>query len=251
DKSTIDIAFTLSAGTCDPATSSLTLASAAFSNVNVAVSLPREPGRYELTATATVSGREVSATRVVKAEWELPVVLDLMDPSVGVARGFRARGEDETIGLPEIYFGEYELTRARSGGEERACIFTHPPYAAGRVGYVFGKYEVELPAEHEAVLEFAMGMRDGLDATDGVTFKVAVVDSDGAETELFSRHHAALKWDDVEVDLGEFAGQVVQLKLMADCGPANDTTADHALWGNPRLVLRDEAARRLLVTEAE
>ncbi len=251
DKSTIDLAFTLSAGTCDPATSSVTLASAAFSNVNVAVSLPREPGRYELTATATVSGREVSATRVVKAEWELPVVLDLMDPSVGVARGFRARGEDETIGLPEIYFGEYELTRARSGGEERACIFTHPPYAAGRVGYVFGKYEVELPAEHEAVLEFAMGMRDGLDATDGVTFKVAVVDSDGAETELFSRHHAALKWDDVEVDLGEFAGQVVQLKLMADCGPANDTTADHALWGNPRLVLRDEAARRLLVTEAE
>ncbi len=53
-------------------------------------------------------------------------------------KGFFARGETETMGIPEMVFGGFELTTATSGGDQRHCIFTHPPYASGRVGYVFG-----------------------------------------------------------------------------------------------------------------
>jgi hypothetical protein len=39
----------------------------------------------------------------------------------------------------------------------------------------------------------------------------------------------------------------VQLELVTDCGPANDTNADHSLWGEPKVV---EEEPRLRVGEA-
>ena len=237
-------------GKCTPSQTTMALEARGQASRAVGVGLPRKPGTFELSVGADAAGRNVVAKRRLVTEWELPVVLDLMDPDLRVVRGFCARGETETVGIPEIYFGEFELTRARSGGEERACIFTHPPYATGRVGYVFGRYEVALPQEFGAQLEFAMGMRDGLDATDGVTFKV-VVEADGGRTEVWSRHHAELRWAGVTVDLAAYTGKTVTLILVADCGPADNTTADHALWADPRVVIRDERAKKLLVREAE
>ena len=39
--------------------------------------------------------------------------------------------------------------------------------------------------------------------------------------------------------LGEFAGQTVVLSLAVDCGPSGfNTSNDHALWGEPRLVVQ-------------
>lgn len=67
---------------------------------------------------------------------------------------------------------------------------------------------------------------------------------------MFSRHHAELRWEPVTVDLKAFAGQKIRLKLIADCGPANNTTADHAFWAEPKVIVKDEAARQTIVTAA-
>jgi hypothetical protein len=81
-----------------------------------------------------------------------------------------------------------------------------------------------------------MGMRDGLDATDGVTFTVEVIDASGKAVRVFSEHYGDTAWRPATVDLAAFAGQRVVIKLIADAGPADNTTADHALWGEPCVV---------------
>ena len=246
----VGLACRVEKGTCTPADVTVAVGAYGQASQAVAVELPGKPGAAELNVTASAAGRTVLAKRRLVTEWEFPVVLDLMDPTVRVVRGFCPRGEEETVGIPMITLGEFQRTRARSGGEERACIFTHPPYASGRVGYVFGRYEVALPVEFGTQFEFGMGMRDGLDATDGVTFKVLVA-AGGERAELWNQHHAELKWKDVSVDLSRYTGKTVTLILVADCGPADNTTADHALWADPRIVVRDERARKLLVRAAE
>ena len=246
----VTVSCRVEGGRCTPSDTVVALGAHGQASRSVAVELARQPGTVELSVTADAAGRRVVAKRGLVTEWELPVVLDLMDPAVPVVKGFCARGEEETIGMPAIHFGAFERTRARSSGEERACLFTHPPYATGRVGYVFGRYKAVFPDAFGTQLEFAMGMRDGLDATDGVTFKV-VVEADGKRAEVWSHHHAELKWEDVTVDLSAYAGRTVTLILIADCGPADDTTADHGLWAEPRIVVRDPRARKLLVRAAE
>jgi len=45
------------------------------------------------------------------------------------------------------------------------------------------------------------------------------------------------------VSLALFAGQSISLKLIADCGPKDNTIADHGLWGEPRVVLSEAQLR--------
>jgi len=219
---------------------------------SLTVGLPWQAGAYEVTVTAAVGQGEVTVTRKLKADWDYPLVLDPMDPAVPFTKGSRPRAAtEETVGMTDMQQGTFELTRGVSGGVDRPCLFTHPPYGSARAGYTFGVYELELPAEYSAAFEFWMGMRDGLDATDGVTYKLTVIDAQGNETQVFSEHYDQTRWKQASADLSAFAGQRIRLKLIADCGPADDTTADHALWGDARIISRDERAKRLLVTEAE
>jgi len=109
---------------------------------------------------------------------------------------------------------------------------------------VFAAYSIDLPRE-AAVFDFWLGMRSaaGIDPTDGATYKVVVLDPAGKAHELFSEHYAARQWKRAEVDLARFAGQRIRLKLIADCGPKDNTTADHTLWGEPRVVLTTKLLR--------
>jgi len=120
----------------------------------------------------------------------------------------------------------------------------------GGVGYVFALYEpVTLAKEPAAAFRALVGKGDGVDLGDGIRYRVAVIDEDGRETTAGERHVARFEWLPIEADLSRWAGRTVRLKLIADVGPADDSTADWACWADlrvetlaPRLVRRLEAA---------
>ena len=89
-----------------------------------------------------------------------------------------------------------------------------------------------------------MGMGDGTDPSDGVTYRVVVINGDKPH-QVFERHYDQVKWTSAEADLSALAGRKVTLKLIADCGPNDNTTADHANWGELRIVTKQEIMRIL------
>jgi len=208
------------------------------------LTLPWKPATYRVTASAGLSGRDVAAEATLRAAWDHPVVADLADASLACDRGYCTRGGAEMPLSGDLQQGEFRPARFHSGAVERQCLFSHPPYGKYRAGYVFAAYSIELPGE-AAAFDFWLGMRSapGIDPTDGATYKVVVLDAAGKAHELFSEHYAAREWKRAEVDLARFAGQGIRLKLIADCGPKDNTTADHTLWGEPRVVLRTKLLR--------
>ncbi|MFQ6133270.1 MAG: hypothetical protein ACE5R4_14605, partial [Armatimonadota bacterium] len=82
--------------------------------------------------------------------------------------------------------------------------------------------------------------RDGSSTTDGCEFKVIVRHEDREQT-IFAKQYGKLRaWDENEVDLSDFAGQEVELTLLTDVGPADDSNSDWAMWGDPEIVLSEE-----------
>ena len=51
-------------------------------------------------------------------------------------------------------------------------------------------------------------------------------------SEVFRAHHTDLAWQRHAVDLSEWSGQTITLRFMADCGPDDNTVADHVHWGD-------------------
>ncbi len=123
-------------------------------------------------------------------------------------------------------------------GESRLAIGFHPPWSGGLKGTVAGDYRLALPETTPLTLTVGLAIRDqGADEppSDGVTFRVLAAPEGGEFASLFERHTAAKAWDEVEVDLSAYAGQVITLRLLGDPGPDRDTTCDSAFWGGPVL----------------
>jgi hypothetical protein len=76
--------------------------------------------------------------------------------------------------------------------------------------------------------------------SDGMVFDVSVAPyvngQAGAFTNIFSRTATTSGWGHHAVSLDSWAGQTVQFRFSADCGPANNTTADRGYWGDVRIV---------------
>lgn len=194
----------------------------------------------------------------LKANWLLRVAATAGHPSVATlapdfTTGFALRGQPErsSLELPATggqVYAETSLscgtTRAKQPGT--LMFFMHPPYQTG-VGYSFALLEpLQLPQAPAAAVRCVVGKRDGSDLGDGVLFKLAVVDAAGQATVLAERQVARHEWLPLEGDLGRWAGQTVRLKLIADVGPANDSTGDWACWADVRVESRDEQLVRKL-----
>jgi hypothetical protein len=123
-------------------------------------------------------------------------------------------------------FGLETVTR----GEARPALAMHPPYRP-RAGTIFAEYRLRLPAARPLRFTFFNAIRDNRQdepPSDGVTFRVWVDDR-----KLFERHSDAKVWVPGEVDLDDFAGQEVRLRLESHPGPRGDTTCDSSYWGDP------------------
>jgi hypothetical protein len=159
--------------------------------------------------------------------------------------GIRLRGQDETadVGDTRAYAGIGSKT---AGGITRECITTHPPWVGG-TGYTYVLYDpVELPAEPPAAFRASVCKGDGSDMGDGILYKIAVVDEAGEETIVGEQTVINHEWLEIEGDLSDWAGRTVRIKLIADCGPNDDTTGDWAGWAGMRIETQDTHLTRIL-----
>ena len=121
----------------------------------------------------------------------------------------------------------------RSCGEvAKTCLFMHPPYKRG-TGYSAAVFDsIQLPNEPAAQFRSTIGKADGSDPGDGILFRVAVIDSDGTETVIAEKQWIEHAWTSLEADLSPYAGERIQIKLIADVGPRDNSSGDWACWAD-------------------
>ncbi len=161
--------------------------------------------------------------------------------------GQRLRGAAEerlTLANRATTSATVDFTKKRTcGGVTKECLFMHPPYKGG-VGYALALFDpVELPSEPKAAFRCQIGKADGSDPADGILFRIAVVEPGGTETIVAEKQWIRHAWTPLEADLSRWAGRRVQIKLIADVGPADNPSGDHACWSEMRI----ESTRPMLV----
>ncbi|MCR5381631.1 MAG: hypothetical protein K6G44_11660 [Lentisphaeria bacterium] len=124
------------------------------------------------------------------------------------------------------------------GDVQKAGWFMHPPYRGG-VGYTFVKYNLTVPKDGDMVFRAAVGKQDGSDLGDGIWYYIYVKGADGKETKVGEQIVKEHVWKPIEANLAPWKGQEVQLKLVADVGPADNSTGDWSCWGDLRLESKD------------
>jgi len=132
------------------------------------------------------------------------------------------------------------------GGVRKDGFFSHPPYIGG-VGYVWAQFgPITLPDE-PCVFRVWVGLMDGGDPSDGALFVVELLDEQGKLHRLAEKMGVQKEWRELTADLTEFAGKSIWLRLIADVGPNDNSTADWASWGEPRIELK--TSKRILQTQ--
>jgi hypothetical protein len=136
-------------------------------------------------------------------------------------------------------------------GRTLPCFFVHPPYKNGR-GYTFWTQQAQIPENAE--LRFSMGMGPlSPQRSDGVWFQVHVGEVVGdrplAYTKIFEQATNQHRWMAQVVSLEDYSGKLVRLKFVADCGPRDDATTDHAHWGDVKIVTRGATDAQITETK--
>ena len=152
--------------------------------------------------------------------------IDLLSQFHLVKTGIVVNGEE----LPRQKGATFHSTEVSISGIRKSAIDGHPPYQ-DISGDVFGEWILSLPDSHSIRLEFDVGLADGSENSDGVTF---IVSAQGDE--IFRRHHTGQKWEHIRLDLTSYRGQHIKLRFTINPGPNRDTGWDWARWGEPKIV---------------
>ncbi|NQT14737.1 MAG: hypothetical protein HQ582_18425, partial [Planctomycetes bacterium] len=184
---------------------------------------PREIARMAWVGIAPPAGRLV-----------------LSDPP---AAGMCLRGGEETEIVPESGASVRWFPARELGSESHDCYMVHPPYKQ-TVGYTFWHRDVDVP--NGGRLEFFTGMGEkSPERSDGVVFRLLVGEVEGEKTgnheQVFEHSQKESKWIPHQVSLDRWAGRRVRLKFVADCGPNDNSTTDHAHWGDATVLGREGA----------
>ncbi|MGC8668121.1 MAG: hypothetical protein ACP5VE_08415 [Chthonomonadales bacterium] len=201
------------------------------SGISLKVSSSAPAGaRGDLVVTVRGMGwRHVWRQPLERAE-ERPILADVRQLLAGW--GIARRGDPESTDVAGSGATCAVQDDLPVGGQSRKGIFMHPPYQGG-VGYTWAELKsVRLPNGPCAFHSF-IGLKDGGDPSDGVLFSVELVDAKGSRHVLASRMGYQKKWEELSADLSAYAGREVRLRLIADVGPADNSTADWACWGDP------------------
>ncbi len=152
--------------------------------------------------------------------------------------GMCLRGGKETELVPETGASLRFNAKRRLGGQTLDAYMAHPPYR-GKTGYTFWYRDVRVPRGGRLELSTGMGEKSP-GRSDGVTFHVLAAEirsgRPGTFVELFKHVQVAAEWMPHDVSLADWAGKQVRLKFVADCGPADNSTTDHAYWGGVALL---------------
>ena len=165
-------------------------------------------------------------------------ITDLM-ASEPIRVGMRLRGDSQEVELDRATGASCQKGKSEIDSVELKAYLVHPPYRSKK-GYTFWSQEAWVPENSE--LRFSLGMGElSPERSDGVRFEVhaAVTDGDADPdyVKIFeattNQHH----WLPQTVSLASLANRRVQFKFVADCGPQDDATTDHARWGDVKIVL--------------
>jgi hypothetical protein len=112
-------------------------------------------------------------------------------------------------------------------------IFVHPPWRE-KTGYTYWVKEVNVPENSELRFSIGMGSKSP-ERSDGVWFSVLAAAAEGngfgEYQKIFEANTNQHEWLPQSVSLKDYAGKRVRLKFVADCGPKDNSTTDHAHWG--------------------
>jgi len=211
-------------------TQTLSLLADRWQSIGHIASPPREEVR-KVSLTVTAGELRYERNWWVKAEdaiQSLPPISEHFQGGECFRKG-KERSFDGKTGA-HAHWTEYAC-----GGVTRRCLFMHPPYMGG-VGYAFALLTpVDLPKEWPTALRCLIGKGDGSDPGDGILFRIAVVDAKGKETIVAEKQWIRHAWTPLEADLSPWSGQRIQIKLIADVGPADNSAGDWAAWADLKL----------------
>jgi hypothetical protein len=76
-----------------------------------------------------------------------------------------------------------------------------------------------------------------------VVFTVLAVDESEHEHVLIKEHWTRREWKPMAADLSQFRGRTIRLKFVTDVGPDDNSNADWACWGEPKIVVSRPVGR--------
>ncbi len=132
--------------------------------------------------------------------------------------------------LPQQRGANFQQGERSISGVNKLAIDAHPPHQ-GISGDAFGEWELSLPESPHIRLEFDIGLAEGSENSDGVTFSVSVQDN-----EIFRQHYNQQEWKHISLDLTPYRGQHIALRFTTTPGPDGNTGWDWANWGEPKIV---------------
>ena len=132
--------------------------------------------------------------------------------------------------LPLQRGGTFRHSQSTLSGVTKSAIHAHPFYQDGS-GDTFGEFALTLPDSPDIHLEFYMGLWEGSQNSDGVTFIVSVQGD-----EIFHQHYNQQKWQPVTLDLSPYRGEFVKLRFTTTPGPNGNASWDWAVWGEPKII---------------
>ena len=192
-------------------------------DVNVVLAAEREPSREgRLIDVPAEKGARVSLA--LHRDWAI--------------RRYRTRkGEQGPVtGWGEKPSGaRFDLAALEVEGRSRVALLTDGPWLNG-AGEVSGTFRLKLP---RGTLSFRAlyGMHGEKTKSDGVTFRVVVVDATQQRHALFEKHTVSRTFQPVAVALSAFAGQEIRLSLVSDAGPNDHPGWDWGAWVEPLIVV--------------
>ena len=152
--------------------------------------------------------------------------IDLLAQFHLVRTGIVVNGQE----LPQQKGATFRRTEASVSDVRKPAIEAHPPWQ-GLSGNAFGEWELSLPESSRVRLEYDIGLQDGSENSDGVTFIVSVQGN-----EIFRQHHNAQRWKHISIDMTPYRGQRVKLRFTTTPGPKGNTGWDWARWGEPKII---------------
>ena len=136
--------------------------------------------------------------------------------------------------LPLQRGGTFRHSQSTLSGVTKSAIHAHPFYQGGS-GDTFGEFTLTLPNSHDIRLEFYIGLWEGSENSDGVTFVVTVQDD-----EMFRQHYNRQIWQPVTLNLSPYRGTIVKLRFTTSPGPNGNASWDWAVWGDPKIISKPD-----------
>ena len=159
--------------------------------------------------------------------------IDLLSETHLVRTGVVHKGKE----LPRQRGASFHKTEVSIAGVRKSAIDAHPPYESIQDDYIrrdtttFGEWTLSLPDTSTPLyLDFDIGLREGSQGSDGVTFIVSIQGK-----EIFRQLYNAQRWEHVRLDLTPYRNQRVRLRFSTTPGPVGNGAWDWAMWGDPEI----------------